>query len=99
MVIDRLAGSAHPHFPDFRYPYDYGFLEETSGSDGQGIDLWAASGNRAELTGILCTVDMWKHNAELKLLLGRTLQEMERIPKVHNTSPQAAILVRRPDGI
>jgi inorganic pyrophosphatase len=98
MVIDRPAGSAHPRFPAFHYPFDYGYLEGTTGGDGQGIDLWAGSGDRSELTGILCTVDLWKRDAEIKLLLGCTPPEVEIIRKVHNSGPQAAILVLRPSA-
>ena len=27
IVIDRPKGSAHPRYPDFLYPVDYGYLE------------------------------------------------------------------------
>lgn len=93
IVIDRPRGTTHPRFPEFVYPFDYGYLEGTSGGDGQGIDVWLGTGDRSELTGIVCTVDLNKNDAELKLLLGCTAEERELILDVHNHAPQAALLV------
>ncbi|WP_277409315.1 hypothetical protein [Lacrimispora xylanisolvens] len=39
IVIDRPKGSAHPKYPDFIYKVDYGYLNNTSSMDGQGIDV------------------------------------------------------------
>ena len=39
VTIDRPKGSIHPRFEDIVYPLDYGFLEETTASDGAGIDV------------------------------------------------------------
>ena len=54
----------HPHYSDVIYPFDYGYLENTTTSDGGGIDVWVGSLKIAEhldgdelLTGILCTFD------------------------------------------
>jgi inorganic pyrophosphatase len=44
IVVDRPKGSLHPRFPDIIYPLDYGFLEGTTGGDGDGIDVWFGSG-------------------------------------------------------
>jgi inorganic pyrophosphatase len=98
IVIDRPKGSAHPRYPDLKYPLDYGYLEGTTGGDGQGIDVWAGSGDRARLTGVVCTVDLFKHDAEVKLLVGCTPSEAEVILGVHNSGPQAALLIPNPAG-
>lgn len=38
-VIDRPKGTAHPRWPEFVYPLDYGYLRGTSSMDGGGIDV------------------------------------------------------------
>jgi inorganic pyrophosphatase len=96
IVIDRSKGTTHSRYPDFRYPLDYGYLDGTSGGDGQGIDVWVGSGSRSCLTGVVCTVDLHKRDAEVKLLLGCTIHEAETVLGVHNSGPQAAILILNP---
>ena len=90
--VDRPAGSTHPRFPDFVYPHDYGYLEDTRGGDGQGIDVWIGSMPERELTGVLVTVDAEKRDAEVKLLLGCTPEEAERLRIVHDQGRQAVLL-------
>jgi inorganic pyrophosphatase len=96
VVIDRPKGTTHPRFPEFFYPFDYGYLEGTTGGDGQGIDVWVGSGDSARITAVVCTVDMEKRDAELKLLLGCTEAEAQEILGLHNSGPQAALLVMKP---
>jgi len=38
--IDRPRGTAHPRFPEFIYPLDYGYLEGPQGGDGNAVDVW-----------------------------------------------------------
>ncbi len=49
------------------------------------------------MTAVLCTVDLEKQDAEIKILLGCTPEEARQIAATHNTGAQAAILVER-DG-
>ena len=42
IVIDRPKGTTHPRYPSFYYPLDYGYLDGTSGGDGQAIDVGCA---------------------------------------------------------
>jgi inorganic pyrophosphatase len=79
IVLDRPRGNAHPRYPDMIYPLDYGYLENTSASDGGGIDVWIGSMPQKTLTGILCTFDRLKRDAEIKLLIGCTLADVETI--------------------
>ena len=79
LIIDRPVGQAHPHYPEMIYPLDYGYLENTSASDGDGIDVWIGSQSDKILTGILCTFDTLKQDAEIKLLLGCAGDDLERI--------------------
>ena len=84
IIIDRPNHSAHPRYPDMIYPFDYGYLENTTASDGSGIDVWLGSENTKKLTGILCTFDTLKRDAEIKLLLGCSAKDVETIIEFHN---------------
>lgn len=97
LMLDRPKGSAHPRFPNFIYPVDYGFLEGTSGGDGEGIDVWAGSCDRTKLNALVCTVDLYKCDTEIKLLIGCTEAELQAIVSLHNTGPQAGVLLRNPE--
>jgi len=79
IVIDRPQGRAHPRYSEMIYPLDYGYLENTSAGDGDGIDVWIGSDKEKKLTGILCTFDKLKRDAEIKLLIGCGIEEVEAI--------------------
>jgi inorganic pyrophosphatase len=79
VILDRPRGNAHPRYPGMIYPLDYGYLENTTAADGGGIDVWIGSLDRKTLTGILCTFDKLKRDAEIKLLIGCTLKDVETI--------------------
>ena len=84
LSIDRPKGSAHPRYPNFLYPLDYGFLAGTTSGDGAGIDVWVGSLPEQRVTALLCTVDLGKRDAEIKLLLGCTPQEAQDLLAIHN---------------
>ncbi len=96
LVIDRRVGSAHPRYPDFVYPLDYGYLAGTSSGDGDGIDVWIGAGQALDVTGVVLTVDLLKRDAEVKLLLGCSPEEQQRVGAVHNKHSQLALVVSRP---
>ena len=88
LVIDRPRGTSHPHYPEMIYPLDYGYLENTTASDGGGIDVWLGSLNTMMnsakiLTGILCTFDTLKRDAEIKLLVGCSAEDVQVIRDFH----------------
>ncbi len=89
IVIDRLKGTPHPRFSDFIYPLDYGYIEGTTAADGDGIDVWVGSTGGRELTGIFCTFDTLKHDAEIKLLLGCSAGDIETIFNFYATRMRA----------
>jgi inorganic pyrophosphatase len=84
VVIDRPQGQPHPHYPALIYPLDYGYLTGTTAGDGAGIDIWLGSKKDKTLTGILCTLDTIKRDAEIKLLAGCSLQDVETILQFTN---------------
>ena len=97
VYIDRPRGSPHPRHASWRYPLDYGYLQETRAPDGDGIDIWLGSLADARVTGIIVTVDLDKADGEFKLLLGCTANEAQTALDVHNHGSQAGILITRPD--
>ena len=82
IVIDRPKGSAHPRYPDYIYPLDYGYLKDTSAMDGSGIDVWVGSGEK-KVDALVCTVDLLKRDSEIKILIGCTAAEKTAVYKTH----------------
>jgi len=96
IVIDRPKGSSHPRFPEIVYPLDYGYLNDTSGGDGNEIDVWRGSIKDEALMAVVCTVDTLKNDTELKLLIGCTESEMEIVDRFHNDNEyMSGIIIRR----
>lgn len=90
LVIDRPRGFRHPRFTDFVYPLDYGYLDGTLSADGEGLDVWlgvAAEGKSLVdccVCGVIASVDLDKRDAELKLLLNCSEEEMRAIEQIYN---------------
>lgn len=95
IVIDRPQGTAHPWYPDFIYPVDYGYLRGTASMDGGGIDVWLGESGERALSALLVIVDSLKKDSEIKLLLGCTEREIEEIYRVQNEQGMCAMLIRR----
>ena len=96
IVIDRPKDSAHPRYPHCIYPVDYGYLSDTSSMDGSGIDLWLGSSGSKRIGAIICTVDLLKRDSEIKLLVGCTGEETQKILEFHNDSEfMKGILIER----
>jgi len=79
IVIDRPRGKAHPRSPELIYPFDYGYVEGTLAADGVGIDVSLGSQEGRALMGILFTYDTLERDAEIKLLLGCTEDDVKAI--------------------
>ena len=95
IVLDRPKGSRHPTYTNIVFPLDYGYLEGTTTVDGNGIDIWSGTAEHRRLTAIACTVDVHKRDAEIKLLIGCTDEEIKIIEEFHNGPYQSAIIIRR----
>jgi inorganic pyrophosphatase len=98
VVIDRPRGVPHPRYPELIYPLDYGYIEGTTGGDGDGIDIWIGSLSDRLLTGILCTFDTVKRDAEIKLLAGCTEQDIETIQHFY-TGFMRTLYIPKPDRL
>ena len=90
LIIDRPRGTSHPRYPQTLYPIDDGYLKNTTSSDGGGIDVWLGSLNRITynadaktLTGILCTFDTLKRDAEIKRLIACSETDIQAIRDFH----------------
>jgi inorganic pyrophosphatase len=96
VVIDRPKGTHHPRFPSIVYPVDYGYLENTTSPDGNGIDVWQGTASLMKTDAIICTVDLLKKDSEIKLLIGCTPEEKKTILNFHNESEyMKGILIER----
>lgn len=99
IIIDRPKGSIHPRYPQIVYQLDYGYLDGTKSYDNEGIDVWIGSDSDRQLNAVMCTVDLVKKDAELKLLIGCTQKEKAYINSLYNEwSQMGGILVERDDS-
>ena len=95
VVIDRPKGSYHPEHPQILYEVDYGYLDGTSSPDGEAADVWVGSRGDQTVVGIIATVDLAKHDTELKLLLGCTEEELGIIDAFYGKwGMQRGIIIR-----
>ena len=88
IVLDRPKRIAVP-------PIDYGYLSGTSGGDGHEIDVWRGSLEPTSMDAIVCTVDLRKLDAEVKVLIGCSDDEKKTICEFHTSDRTAALLVQR----
>jgi inorganic pyrophosphatase len=95
IVVDRPQGSAHPRYPDLIYPRPYGYLDGTRAADGDGIDVWLGSAASTAVDAIVCTIDLVKRDAEIKVLIGCSTDDRRCILEFMNQSALAALLVER----
>jgi inorganic pyrophosphatase len=91
--IDRPKNSVHPRFPEVIYPFDHGYLEGTSASDGDAIDVWVGSMVGNNLSGVIAVCDLMKKDTELKLLIGCTEEDIKIIVKHHRRGDMTATLL------
>ena len=97
IIIDRPKGKPHPRYPHMIYPFDYGYLENTLAGDGDGIDVWMGTMNQKVLTGILCTFDTVKCDAEIKFLISCTHEDVQVIRDFHD--PMRTLFIPKPMAV
>ena len=93
--IDRPQHSAHPRYPEYIYPFDYGYLDGTTSGDGDGIDCWVGSQGGTEVTGMVNVIDGVKKDSEIKILLGCTDEDMQTILGCHKRGAMDGILITK----
>ena len=86
VTIDRPKGSHHPRYPEYIYPLDYGYINDTHSQDGAGIDVWIGSKGGTRVTAMISSIDLCKGDSEIKLLVGCSPEEIETVYRQHNRS-------------
>ena len=83
-------------YPEIIYPLDYGYLKNTTGGDGNEIEVWLGSLQVSQLVGIVCTVDTLKSYAEVKLLVGCTDREVDKVGNFYSKNDYiSSIVIKR----
>lgn len=96
LKIERSKGSVHPKYANLVYPVDYGYLQDTIGSDNEAIDVFCGSEKQRLIQAIVVSADILKRDCEVKLILGCSEEEIHAILVFLNQSEsQKAILLRR----
>ena len=95
IIIDRPKHTTHPRYPELVYPFDYGYLQGTRSGDGDGIDIWVGSLSNRVVTAAVLTVDLFKRDSEVKILLGCTPEEVQTIFAFLQNGMQRAMLIER----
>ncbi len=65
--LDRPRSTPHPLYPDIIYPINYGFICNTTSTDGEEVDVFVGSGED-RLVGLIVTNDYRQGDREIKLL-------------------------------
>ncbi|WP_346670661.1 Inorganic pyrophosphatase [Faecalicoccus acidiformans] len=98
--IAHEKGSAHPKYPNLIYPVDYGYLQDTVGTDSQPIHVYKGSLKAQNVDAIVVSADILKKDCEVKLLIGCNEDEKLKILEFLNqTQFQKAILIQRGNQI
>ncbi|MFA6535339.1 MAG: inorganic diphosphatase [Candidatus Babeliales bacterium] len=95
IIIERPKNTAHPKYPTFIYPVDYGFLKGTKASDGNEIDIWVGTSEIKEINGILCTIDPIKNDLETKIVYACTDHEISLIYDTMNEVLKAIYIPKK----
>jgi inorganic pyrophosphatase len=95
LIIDRPKDSAHPRYSDMIYPLDYGYLDGTTAGDGSGIDVWLGSNSSKSANAVVCTVDLMKRDAEIKILLGCSEFEIQVVVDFLQANSVGCLVIRR----
>ena len=94
LVIHRPRGSVHPVYSNLVYPVDYGYLQ---GSADEGIiECYKGTKEGNGINALVICADILKKDVEVKVLIGCTSEEEEKILLFLNqTDFQKTIIVRR----
>lgn len=98
VTLDRPAHSAHPEYPSIIYPLDYGFVPDTTGPDGEPVDVFVGSGTQG-LVGAILTTDHRRQDRDVKLLVDCTPPEIYTAHGFVNydrTLLEGVLVLRRP---
>lgn len=95
-TIVRKKGDHHPQFANLIYPVDYGYINETKSTNGEGLSLYAGTGDRNKISALVIAVDILSREMDVKVLVGCNSEEEESILRYLNqTDYQKTILVHK----
>lgn len=64
--------------------------------DGDGIDVWVGTADEKYVDSIMVTIDLFKKDSEIKILVSCTKEEKNIIYQTHNETPyMKGILIYR----
>ena len=98
LTIDRPYRSRHPDFSDIIYPMNYGYVNNTTSTDGHEVDVFVGSADNG-LVGLLMTTDYGRGDREVKLLFDCTPEEIYLANGFINfdrTRMEGTLVLRRP---
>jgi inorganic pyrophosphatase len=93
IIIDRPKGTIHPKYKEIIYPLDYGYIENTSSMDGNGIDVFIGNLDIEHITGIICTYDNVKKDSEIKIMYKCNESDINTVLGFFNSDIMSAIYV------
>jgi len=96
IIIDRPKGTKHPKYSDMVYEMDYGYIKNTKAIDGDEIDIFKGSLHNKNVNTIICTIDLLKKDIEIKILIGCTTLEKEKVYNfLNNSEYMRAIIIEK----
>lgn len=96
LIIDQPKGSAHPDYQSLIYPANRGYLKDAYTSQDAPIYVYVGTRGAEKADALIVQADILRRECAVKLLIGCTDEECERILKFTNSTDfQKAILVRR----
>ncbi len=92
----RKKGDVHPVFKNLIYPTDYGHIRDTKSVSGEGVSVYAGSGDRNKITALVVAADILSKELDVKVLVGCTEEQVEEVLRFLNqTDYQKTVLIRR----
>ncbi len=75
ITLDRPYRTPHPNYPEIIYPINYGYVNNTTSTDGDEVDVFVGTAESG-LVGLLMTIDYGRGDREIKLLYNCTPEEI-----------------------
>ncbi|MBX2819391.1 MAG: hypothetical protein KTR29_06900 [Rhodothermaceae bacterium] len=98
VTIDRPYQSIHPDYPAIVYPINYGYINNTLGSDQEEIDIFIGTATN-KLVAAISTTDFRKGDREWKFIYNCTPEEIYLVNGFINYNPElltGRLLMRQP---
>jgi inorganic pyrophosphatase len=96
IIIDRPKGTKHPKYDNMVYEFDYGYIKNTKTTDDGGIDVFKGSLHNKNVNTIILTIDLYKKDIEIEVLIGCTVIEKKKICDFLNRyEPMKALLIEK----